>query len=151
MNMSHDEKNAVISIITNLVVSGFFGVRILQIYQSGAFAGEDALLVWARTVLWMIPASIVATMVFMIVGSILFAIAARDPKPDLKIDERDKQFRQRAMTAATVIASTGFILATVALAFGWSGLAAMNIILAGFVLADLGGSVTRLVSYRRGY
>lgn len=149
--MTYQERNNLVAIFNNLIVSGYFAWRIYGMYLEGAFDGPDGLTIWAQTVLWVIPVSIIASIILTIVFNILFAIAARDPNPEMVSDERDRQFGARSIVTAVIVASAGFILALVVLALGLDGFYALNLILVGFVLADLIGSLVKLVSYRRGY
>lgn len=149
--MTYTERNNFVAIFNNLVVSGYFVWRILGMYQQGAFDGPDGLALWAQTVLWVIPISIAATIVLTILFNIVFAIAVRESNPEMVSDERDKLFGNRAMLTTMAVASAGFILSLVILALGWTAFLALNLILAGFALADFAGNIVKLVSYRRGY
>jgi CHASE2 domain-containing sensor protein len=117
-------------------------------YGEGAFAGDEGLAVWARTVLWVIPASVVASIVVTILFNIVFSIATQDEDPDTTVDERDRSISIKGMRVTMVVASAGFIGALAMLALGWSPLIGLNVILAGFALGDLSGSVTRMALYR---
>jgi len=148
--MSYQERNTLVAIFVNVSVMAGFAWLIWTRYGEGAFAEADGLAIWAQTVLWIIPASIVATIVVTIVFSIVFAIATREADADTVVDERDRSIGIKGMRVTMVVASAGFIGAMVALAVGWPAFAAFNIILAGFALGDLLGSATRLVLYRGG-
>lgn len=149
--MTYEERNNLIAIVTNLLINGWIGWRVWGMYQAGEFAGPDALMVWARTVLWVVPASVVLTIILTVVFTILFAIATRDENPSVVVDERDKIFGRRGIIAAVAVASSGFFLAVGALALGWSAFAAFNILYVGFALGSLAGNVLILGSYWRGY
>lgn len=150
--MTYEERNNLVAIFTNLLVCGYFIQQITGKFAAGVFDGPDGLAIWAQTILWIIPVSIVATIVLTIVANILFAIAARDPDPEMVSDERDRTFGTRAMLTSMIVASAGFIMALVMLAFfDWSAFFALNLILAGFAVADLSGNLVKFVSYRRGY
>jgi hypothetical protein len=151
VEMTHEEKNTLVALVTNLLVTGFFAIRLIQMYQAGAFDGADSLVVWARTVLWMIPVSIVVTIVLMILFQIGFAIATRDAKPSFIIDERDKQFSRWSYIATIVVAGAGWMVALILLAFGLSAFAALNIVLFAFGAGDLASHLVKLYRYRRGY
>lgn len=149
--MPFKERNIVVAIFTNLIVIAYFAWRICRMLQDGQFDGSDALTVWARTVLWMIPLSIVATIIGTILFNIIYAIVTRQPKPSFVVDERDKAIEITGMKATMVVISTGFMLGMVALAFGWTGFTVFNLILFSFAFADLGGNLVKLALYRRGY
>ena len=148
--MGYEERNTLVAIFVNVSVVAGFVWLILSMQGEGAFAGSDGLTVWARTVLWIIPASIVATIVITIVFNIVFAIATREADVDTVVDERDRSISILGMRVTMVVASVGFIGALVMLAVGWPVFLALNLILAGFALGDLCGSLTRLFLYRRG-
>lgn len=149
--MTYEDRNNFVAIFNNLIVSGYFVWRIYGMYLEGAFEGPDGLAIWAQTVLWVIPISIVASIILTILFNIFFAIASRDHNPETVSDERDRQFGRRSIITAVIVASAGFILALVILALGWDVFYALNLILVGFVLADLLGSLVKFISYRRGY
>lgn len=149
--MTYEDRNNLVAIFNNLIVSGYFVWRIYGMYLEGAFEGPDGLSLWAQTVLWVIPVSIAATIVLTIAFNIVFAIAVRDPNPEMVSDERDRQFGRRSIMTSVFVASAGFILSLVLLALGGEVFYALNLILVGFVLADLSGSLVKFISYRRGY
>ena len=57
----------------------------------------------------------------------------------------------RGIQATLIVLTIGIIGAIVALAFGTSILAVLNIILAACALSSLASDVTKLVLYRRGF
>lgn len=149
--MTYGGRNTIVALFTNLGVMGFFSWRLWLLHQDGALDGPEGLAVWAKNALWIIPASVVATILLSIVFNVLFAVVTREEKPSFVVDERDEAFRIKALMATIVVASAGFILALVALAVGREALVAFNIILAAFALGDLSGSLVKLYLYRRGY
>lgn len=149
--MPYQQRNTIVAVFTNLIVMSVFVWWVWGLHAEGAFAGADGLAVWAQTVLWIIPASVVATIILTIVFNIIFAIITREPNPSFVVDERDRVISNKGMMTTIAVASAGFIAAVGALAFGWEAFWALNIILGGFALADLAGSVTKLALYRRGY
>lgn len=148
--MSHEQRNIYVAILTSLLVNGYVILRLRGLSASGAFDGPDALQIWARAVLWVIPAAIVLTIVLTILANIVFAIAAREANPDFTVDERDRLFQTRGMIATMVVVSIGFIASIIALAFGWQALTVFTLIYFSFAAGDLIGNLTRLVSYRIG-
>jgi len=148
--MTHQERNNLVAIINSLLVTGFFATRIFQMYQQGAFEGPDGLAIWAQTVLWIIPASIIGSIVLTILFNIFYAIATNNSKPSFVVDERDKMLSNRSMITTMIVVSAGFILSLVALAFGWPSFVVLNMILLSFAVGDLIGSLVKLVMYRWG-
>ena len=146
--MTHTERNTLIAILINLGIIYVFGSRLWDLHQSGAFAAADGLAVWAKAVLWMIPVSIGATIIGTILFEILYAIATNNPNPETITDERDHQISNFGMKVTIVVASAGFIGALIGLAYGWSAVGALSLILAGYALGDLIGNLARMARYR---
>lgn len=149
--MTYEEKNTWVSLAVSIVVLGYIILRLLGLQGEGAFDGDDALVVWAQTVLWAIPLSIAGVIIGSIIFSIGYAIATQESNPSFVVDERDKGIGKRALSTAIFVASAGFILALVALAFGWQPLIALNVIFFGFAAGDFIGNLVKLWSYRQGY
>ncbi len=144
--MSHEERNAVVSILINIGVDIWVIITLYGLWQAGAFAGPDALQIWARTILWAVAMTIVATIALTILVAIVHGILTRDE--DVSTDERDKAYQLRGMAVTMVVASFGTVGAIVALAFGVSGVFAMTTIYFAMSVGALTGDAVRLLSYR---
>lgn len=144
--MSHEERSAVVSILINIGVDIWVIFQLYGLWQAGVFAGPDALQVWARTVLWAILITVVATISAVILVAIVRGILTRDE--DVSSDERDKAYQLRGMAVTMVVASFGTVAAIIALAFGMSGVFAMTTIYFAMSVGALAGDAVRLLSYR---
>ena len=144
--MCNQERASVIAIITSLLTNGFILTRYLQLSSAGALTGPDATMIWARVVLWMIPAAIVLTIVL----NVLFSISMRERLLDSTADERDRLFQLRGMHVMAVVFGIGFVGAMAGLASGWVPLTGFIVIWIGAALGDLSGNVVRIASYRLG-
>jgi hypothetical protein len=151
LDMSYEERNAWVELFANVLIISFFGYRVWTLSGEGAFGGANGLTVWARTVLWMIPVSIVVTIVLTILFNIGAAVAMRDHDPGFVSDERDKRFGSRGMIAAIVVASAGWVIGLVLLALGGTALVTFNVILFAFAFGAFASQAVRLYFYRRGY
>jgi hypothetical protein len=146
-HMSHQERASVVAIIVCLLLNGYVSVRLWQLYESGALSGENAPMEWAQSIVWVVPAAIVLT----IVSNIGFAIASKGRKQKTNIDERDHLYRSRGMCVTLFVFAIGFIGMLVGLATGWPVVIALTILYASAALGDLLGQCVRLSSYRIGY
>ncbi|MDC0737437.1 hypothetical protein N6L24_04055 [Cognatishimia sp. SS12] len=149
--MTYQDRNNVVSILVNLLTSSYVILRLLEMSAAGQFDGPDAVNVWARMVIWVIPISIAATIVGTIVFNILWAIFTGTAKPSFVVDERDKLFDRRAIFAIVVCAGVGFISSVIALAMGSTALVGFNIIYFAMALGSFGADMVKFISYRRGY
>lgn len=149
--MIYRDRNTVVSIITALIVNFYIVLRLLDMNEAGQFDGPDAVTVWARMLVWVIPISIGVTIVGTILFNIGYAIVTGNPKPDFLVDERDHLFDRRGVTAFVICAGAGFMLALAGLAYGWSALIGFNIIFFAMALGSLSADIIKFISYRRGY
>lgn len=148
--MSHEERNNIVAILVNLATNAYVITRLRSLWSTGAFDGPDALMIWARAILWVVPIAIGGTIVLTILANILFAIATLDENPDFTVDERDRMFQLRGMAVTMVVASFGFLGCLVALAVGWEALIVFTLLYVAFSAGDLIGNLVKLVSYRIG-
>lgn len=149
--MTHEERNNIVGIVIGLIVMIFLATKLSGMNNAGAFDGADAIKIWARTVLWVIPFSIVAMIVMTILFNIIFAIVTNNKNPSFVVDERDKQINSLGAKVTSGIMGAGFILALLLLAyFDWRAIGALNIMFFTFAIADFLGNVTKLVLWRRG-
>ncbi len=149
--MTYQDRNNVVSIIVSLIVNGYIILRLLEMNAAGQFEGPDAVNVWARMVIWVIPIAIAATIVGTILFNILYTIVTGTQKHSFLVDERDKMFDRRGIAAVVIFAGAGFILAILALALGWSALVGFNIIYFAMALGSMAADIVKFISYRRGY
>ncbi len=148
--MSHEERNALVGLLCNLLVNGYVLWRLKEMSTQGLLDGPDALQLWAQMILWTIGGAILLTIALTILFSILFSIVSRDADPYFVTDERDELFGIRAMGMTMLIAVAGFLGSIVALALGWSALTGFLILYFAFALGSLAGDLVKLASYRHG-
>ena len=149
--MTYQDRNNVVSIFVTLLANGYIILRLLDLNSSGAFDGPDAVNIWARTVVWIIPIAIGATIVGTILFNIAYAIVTNNEKPSFIVDERDKIFETRGHVTMMIVGSFGVMGAIVLLAFGWSALVGFNVIYFSMALGSMIGDAVRFISYRIGY
>lgn len=148
--MTHEERNNLMGILTGILIISYIGWSVYTKAEAGVFAGPDALMIWARTVLWAIPIGIISMIISMILFNIIYAIATNNANPSFVVDERDQSIKIWGMRVTAAAMSTGFIITLIGLAFGWSAFTACNMIFFSFAFGDLLGNLTKLVLYRRG-
>ena len=149
--MSFEERNAVSGILVCFVTWGVMLSVLLQKTAAGLFDGSAGLEHWARAVLWLMLIGIGIAIVMTILFNVAYAVITGEKKPDFLRDERDTLIGLRGIQATLFVITVGIVGAIVALAFGTSILAVLNIILAACALSSLASDVTKLVLYRRGF
>ena len=146
--MPSEQRNTIVSLLTSLIVNAYFFWRIAGMFADGTSEAGDGLQIWAQTVLWVVPVSIVATIVLTILASILHGIVTGERKGLFVKDERDRQFELWGMGATMAMAVAGFLGSMTLLALGYSPFIAFTVIYLSFALGDLTGSVLKLAMYQ---
>jgi hypothetical protein len=149
--MSFEERNAVVCVLVSLISWGMMITVLGQNTLLGRYDGVDGMMLWARAVLWLIVISISIGIVLTILFNIGYVIITGEAKPSFKTDERDGLITLRAMQVAQGVLAIGIVFAIIFLAWGGAGLMFLNLIMASCGAASLGGDVTKLYLYRRGF
>jgi len=149
--MNSEERQTWINLLSSLMINGWFYSRIWVMFHDGTSTAPDALQIWARTVIWVIPVSIGSIIALTILTTVVQAIIAGGNPPGFLKDERDTKFEMWGMGAMMLFTVAGFLGAMSALALGYSGFIAFNLIYLGFSLGDVASSLLKLTLYRTGY
>lgn len=143
------EREALTGLITTLIVIVMFLWVLTGQQAAGAFAGPDALQLWARQVLKLIGISIGIAIGVTILFHIAYGIFTGE-KPLDQRDERDREIERTALTWAWYLLSFGILAVIIHLAFGASGLRAMNLIMGLCLVSEAFKDSLKLWLYRRG-
>ena len=142
--MVYEERNAWAGLILSPISIAVYVVLVLQQAAGGPLTDVD----WFPLMLWVIGASIVATIIFSVVWGII--AGAHDPDGVGRSDIRDRDISRmggRVEQAFLVIAGLGVIaLCAVGADVFWIA----NTMYAGFAVSALVGGIARVVAYRRG-
>ena len=144
--MSKEERANIVALVTGILLNTFVVIRLVQLFGSGALSGEDATMIWARAIVWVIPAAIVLTIIF----NVLLAFAFRDREDKNVVDERDRKFQIRGLSVLLVSLGLGYIAMIVVFAIGWPAVAGLTLLYASCAAGDLIGNTVRFASYRLG-
>lgn len=148
--MNSEERMTWINLFSSVVINGWFYSRIWEMFHDGTATAPDALQLWARTVIWVVPVSIGSIIVLTILTTIVQGIFAGGKPPAFLKDERDTKFEMWGMGAMMLFTVAGFLGAMAALALGYSGFIAFNLIYLGFSVGDVASNVLKLILYRTG-
>ena len=146
--MTHEERNNIASIVAGILVNIYVIAKLSDMFAEGRFDGPDALMVWARAMLWVIPIGIGVVIICVILFSIVFAIAEGNGNPSFVVDERDKAIQVLGMRFTMVVVSIGFVGGIIALAIGIAPLLVFIGLFFAFSAGDLIGNFAKLVRYR---
>lgn len=148
--MTFVEKGALLQAIRALAVYALYLTWMRGFHLDGTLHAAGAEVMVARSVLWLIGLTVGAGLLVQIAVTILSGIVKDENLAHL-FDERDKQIERRAIETGFGIVGAGFLATMVALTNGWSVALALNLLVAGFVLADLVVNLLKFRSYIRGF
>ena len=148
--MPQEERNTIVFILSSLFLLTYYVIHLNDLAAEGRLSGPDAVVNWARAVVWLIVAGIGFTILTAILAAIATAILSGEKDPSGLVDERDRMIRGWGMRVTMVAASVGFLLGVGALALAWPVVTGLNIMFAAFALGGLAGDITKLALYRYG-
>lgn len=147
--MSYQEKKGIISLISTILIFGFYSWYMFQKYDGGSLDQVDMFKFWGAFVLNLILVSILANIVISILFVIMYKITTHEIVPSFT-DELDKIIDLKATRNSHYVFILGFLLSMGSLVLEMP-ISAMFIILicSGFLSAVV-GILTQLYLYRRG-
>ncbi|MGB3278000.1 MAG: hypothetical protein WBA92_02290 [Pseudorhodobacter sp.] len=148
--MPFGQQSVYFHLTATIAVFSFFAIRFWGLYSAGAYVGPGGLADVGILLLWLMVASIAAMIVVSILGSIILAIAHRDPAPDFTRDERDRAIEARGWRVSQAVTGAGFVGCMILLALGTDAALVFFLMFASFALGDVAGNMNRLAAYYRG-
>jgi hypothetical protein len=147
--MSAHERQAIVSLLTTLLLAAFFVVYVLPRYPAGNPYAPEVFHFWGLAFVVLVPVSIVANIVVSIVFSVAYAIATRQ-KASSFADERDKLIELQALRNALYAFIAGFSLAMGSLAIGMPPSIMFIVLLTSGYGSGVVGDISKLYLYRKG-
>jgi hypothetical protein len=147
--MSAHERQAIVSLLTTLLLAVFFAVYVLPRYPAGNPYAPEVFHFWGLAFVVLVPVSIVTNIVVSIVFSMAYAMATRQTASSFA-DERDKFIELRSLRNALYVFITGFSLAMGSLAIGMPPSVMFIILMASGYGSGVVGNISQLYLYRQG-
>jgi DMSO reductase anchor subunit len=150
--MSYQEKNTTISLMTYLLISGFYLVNLFQMFQEGGLVSSRLFNLWAIVIVAGILVNIFASILTNIVLSIVHAIrTGREENERFIEDERDKLIELKGVKSSYITFSLGVLLSMLTFVFGQPPLVMFSLIICSGLVAEIIGDVYQIYLYRRGF
>jgi len=146
--MPDAEREIWITLFSDLLVKTWFALKLWDLASAGALSGDAGLILWGKTVLWMIPISIVVQIGLTILFAIGHGILTNGKHLPTVKDERDRMISARGLITSYIVGSLGTLAGIAAIATGQGALIGLTLILAGIMAADLVGNLVKLGHYR---
>ena len=150
--MSYQEKNTTVSLITYILILGFYLVNLFQMYREEGLVSTRLFSLWAIVIIAAILVNIFASILTNIVLSIVHAIKTKTNESELFIaDERDKLIELKGVKASYITFSIGVLLAMLTFVFGQPPLVMFSLIIFFSIAAEIIGDISQIYLYRRGF
>ena len=148
--MNPEERNIWASLASSLLVNPWFMHRIWVMFHDGTSTLPNGLQLWAQTMIWVVPTTIVTSILLTILAGALHGVVTGERHATFLKDERDKTFQLWGLGATLIVVVLGFLFSIGLLAYGASGFAAFTVIYLTMFLADIAGNLLKLALYRTG-
>ncbi|RPH33543.1 MAG: hypothetical protein EHM93_04475 [Bacteroidales bacterium] len=148
--MYNKEKQILVSLITSLLILGFYSLYIYYNYIAGNPAILNDFKFWGECFLILIPISILAQIIIHIIFAIISKIVTNEDVPTIT-DERDKLIELKSIRIAHRIFIFGFLLSMGSLAIGMKPwVMFIVLILSGFIACTTSG-IAKYIFYKKGF
>lgn len=150
--MSFQEKNFAVTLVNFTLILGYYVIRVLQMISNATFNKDNMLHLWLVIIIWAVVVTILATILTHIVIAIIESIKTKK-EPIMKdiSDERDKLIDLKGIKVTNMVSSLGAFAAMLTFAFDMPALVMFTLLIFFGLLAQIGGDITRIFLYRRGF
>ena len=149
--MSFQEKNISVTLVTSILILGYFLIRVFFMVQNGEFESTAMFRLWGIIIVLAILGNIFATILTHIVSAIIEAIRTQEePEVEDIADERDTLIDLRGTRGTYTAFSSGVLLAMLTYVLGQPPLVMFSALIVSSFLAQIVGDSMRLYMYRRG-
>ncbi|MCE7994855.1 MAG: hypothetical protein HEP71_22960 [Roseivirga sp.] len=146
--MSYQEKRSILNLISSVLISGIYFWYVFRGDPTAGMDTDELMHFWGKSILILIPVTIVAKIVIAIFFAVGNTVATREKIPSA--DERDKLIELKSLRNSRYMFGFGFILAMVALTMNMS----VNVMFIVIVLAGMASEIienlSQLYFYRKG-
>ena len=150
--MSYEEKNITVSLVSYLLIEGYYLVNLLQMFREGELVANKLFGLWTIVILATIIVNIIASILTNIVLTIVEAIKAQKyEEPRFIADERDSLIGLKGMRSSYITFSIGVLVSVLVFAFGQPPLVMVSIIVFFAIAAEIIGGISQIYFYRRGF
>ena len=151
--MTYQEKNIIVSFGSQILILGFFLIRIIQFFREGEFESEKIFQLWLTIIILEIAVTILGTILAHILSAIVQSVqtGGEEPEIDEVKDERDTLIGLKGSRIAYVASSIGIFIAMLTFVFGQPALVMFSLIILAGVVAQIIADVSKLYLYRRGF
>lgn len=150
--MSYQEKNVTVSLVTHLLIVGYFLFNLYQMYQVGSLVANKIFVLWAVVISATILVTIIGSILTNILLAIVHAIRTRGETEERFVeDERDQLIGLKGMRVSYVAFSIGVLIAMLTFVFGQPPLVMFSLLIFSSIAAQIIGDFSQIYLYRKGF
>jgi hypothetical protein len=150
--MSYKEKSISISLVSYIMILGYYLIQVFQMIRGGGLVASRLFALWAVVIVATILVNILGNILASIVLAIAHAIRTRSEQVEKYVeDERDRLIDLKGSKIAYITFSIGVFIAMLAFILGQSALVMFALIVFFSSAAEIVGSISQIVQYRRGF
>lgn len=149
--MSYQEKNITVSLMSYLLILGFYLLNLVPMVQGAGLASGPVFSLWVTVIVAGIVVNIIASVLTTIGFSIVHVVKTKSNKSEpLIADERDKLISLKGYKNSYITFSIGVGLAMLTLVFNNPPLVMFSLLVLSGLVAEIVGDVSQIYLYRRG-
>ena len=148
--MSYQEQRSLVNLVSTFLVTGLYAAYMLPRQPQGDPYSPEIFHFWGTFFLILIPVTIGAKVLILIVFHLINAIATQEAEPPIT-DERDKLIELRATRGRFLVFTLGFLIAMISQIGDMPPATMFTILVVSAVVAETVSDVTHIVFYRRGF
>jgi hypothetical protein len=149
--MSNRKISISVSLVSTLLILGYYLVNIIPMFQQGDFNSEEIFRFAGIVIIASIALNIIGNILTMIVINIIHAIQTQSEKEVRMIeDERDKLIGLKGTQVSYIAFSLGVLIAMLTFVFGQSALVMFSLIIFFSLLAEIIGDLSQFYFDSRG-
>jgi hypothetical protein len=140
-----NRKNAItVSLISTLLILGYYLINIFLMYQKGGLNSEEVFRLWAIVVIASIVLNIAGNILTNIVLNIVHAIKTNS-KEEVRLleDERDRLIELKGARVSYIVSSIGVLLAMLSFVLGQPALVMFSLIIFFALIAEIMGDLSQ--------
>lgn len=147
--MSYQERNITVSLMSSILISGFYAVNVLRMNQTGGLNSTNVFSLWATVIVLSIIINIVGSILSQIVLTIIHTIRTKEEESFIE-DERDQLIGLKGTRNSYFVFSLGVLFAMLTLVLNRPPLVMFILLTFAGLTAEIIGDLSRLYFYRRG-
>ena len=148
--MSYQEKNIAVSLMSTLLVFGYYFLNIVGMSQEGDLNATAVFSLWATIIVLTILVNIVASILTQITFNVIQKMRGAE-EDELMEDERDKLIDLKGTRAAFLVFGIGVFVSMASLVINMQVLVMFNLLIVAGLASQVVGDLSRLYFYRRGF